>query len=110
MSAKARRQAGSLEQVRAAVEGMSWNHDFLAEYVNALGYQSQEEDLFRRLAFRSAEPSAADAKIANSLSELYDAMSSEDKSALRQCWHEKVRREAYEHDDLRARLAWRFFV
>ncbi len=104
MSAEAKRQPDMFEQVKSAVETASsnyGNYDFLAEYVNGLGYHGQEEDLFRRLAFRSIDLR---------LPKLYEEMSLDDKAALCQWWHEKMRQEAYRHEDLRARLSWRFFV
>jgi hypothetical protein len=104
MSSEAKRQLDAFEQVKSAVENASanyGNYEFLAEYVNGLGNQGQEEDLFRRLAFRSADLK---------LPEIYEAMNVGDKAVLRGWWHEKMRQEAYRHDDLRTRLTWRYFV
>jgi hypothetical protein len=71
-----------------------------------------EEDIFRRLAFRRINFGGADtgASIASAFSDLSEAMSLDDKAQLRRWWREKIRREAYHYDDLRARLSWRYLL
>ena len=105
-------QPDPFERLRSALEDASCNHDFLAEYVTELSRNGAEEDIFRRLAFGCAGSGGAGAGplMVGPFSELYEAMSLEDKAELRRWWHEKVRREAYHYDDLRARLSWRYFI
>lgn len=107
----ARMQPNPLEQLRSSFESASWTHDFLADYVNELGRQIREEDIFQRMAFRCASESGNENRGAfENVSRLYEAMSTEDRLALRRWWHDKVRREAYNYEDLRTRLSWRFFI
>ena len=112
----ARMQPNSFEQLRSSFESASWTHDFLADYVNEVGRQVREDDIFQRMAFRCASVSGIDnggmenVAAFDSVSRLYEAMSPEEKAALRQWWHDKARREAYNYEDLRTRLSWRFFV
>lgn len=112
MSTKASMQPDAYGQVRSALAGALRNHELLAEYVTELGLHRSEEDIFRRLAFRAANAAEADAgsSIASGLPELYEAMSTEAKNELRQWWHEEIRREAYQHEDLRKRLSWRYLI
>jgi len=109
MSTEARMQLDPFERLRSALEEASWSHDFLAEYVSQLSPNGAEEDIFRRLAFRCVDADAS-ALISSDFSDLYEAMSLEDKAELRRCWHEKIHREAYHYDDLRERLSWRYRV
>jgi hypothetical protein len=102
-------QPDPFERLRSALEEASWSHDFLAEYVTQLSPNGAEEDIFRRLAFRCVDADAG-ALILSDFSDLYEAMSLEDKAELRRCWHEKIHREAYHYDDLRERLSWRYRV
>jgi hypothetical protein len=110
MSTEARLQPDPFARLRVVLEDTSWNHDFLAEYVAELSGKKSEEDIFRRLAFRAADSDAAAALVARAFSALYDAMSLEDKAELCRWWHEKIRREAYQYDDLGTRLSWRYLV
>ena len=103
MSAKARMQPDPLRRLRTELVDATWSYDFLAEYVSYVNQDKHEEQIFRLLAFRS-EPAFKD------LSELYEDVSFDDKVALRRSWHERVRCEAFKHDDLRARLSWRYLV
>jgi hypothetical protein len=112
MSAEARLQPNAFERLRSALKDTSWSHDFVAEYVAELSRQKGEEDIFHRLAFRSANfgGTAAASSIVDDFSGLYEAMSLDDKIELRRWWHEKIRREAYNYHDLGTRLSWRYLV
>jgi len=112
MSSEARMQPGPFERLRSALEDAAWNHDSLAEYVTELSQHSGEEDNFHRLAFHFANVGGvgAGALSERAFSGLYAAMSFEDKTKLRRWWHEKIRRGAYDYDDLRVRLSWRYLV
>jgi hypothetical protein len=113
MSMEARMQPEPFERLRSALEDPPWNHDLLSEYVTALGQDKGEEDVFLRMAFRCVNPEGAGASIPSALipsacSGLYEAMSIEDRTKLRRWWHEKILREAHQHDDLGARLSGRY--
>ncbi len=110
MSAEARMQPDPFERFASELENARWDHDFLAEYVNELGKHKREDDIFQRMAFELPLSGPTGPSTARIPSESYEAMSAEQKAALRRLWHEKIRREAYHHDDLRARLSWRYFV
>jgi hypothetical protein len=112
MSTKASMQPDAYGQLRSALADALRSHELLAEYVTELALHRNEEDIFRRLAFRAANSAEANAgsAIASGLPELYEAMSIEAKNELRQWWHEEIRREAYQHEDLRKRLSWRYLI
>ena len=110
MSAEARMQPDPVERFAAELENARWDHDFLAEYVNELGSHKREDDIFHRMAFGVPQTGGTGPSAVTILSECYAAMSAEQKPALRRLWHDKIRREAYCHDDLRARLSWRYLV
>jgi hypothetical protein len=98
MPAEARMQPESFEKLRSTLEGEVWNHDSLAEYVSEMAQDRSEEEIFRDMAFRNAAP------------ETYEALEPGDQSRLRQWWHERIRREVYDHEDLRQRLSWRYHL
>ena len=98
MSAEARMQPDAFEQLRSTLESEAWNHDSLAEYVSDVAQNRSEEEIFRRMAFR------------NAAAEAYEALQPGDQVQLRQWWHDRIRREAYDHEDLKTRLSWRFMV
>jgi hypothetical protein len=107
----ARMQPNSFEQLRSSFESASWTHDFLADYVNEVGRQAREEDIFQQMAFRCATGAGSGVTGAlEDVSRLYQAMTPEAQKELRRWWHDKAHREAYRYDDLRTRLSWRFFV
>ena len=110
MSTKASMQPDAYGQLRSALATALRSHELLAEYVTELGLHRSEEDIFRRLAFRAANLTETGPSIASGLPELYEAMSTEAKNELRQWWHEEIRREAYQHEDLRKRLSWRYLI
>ena len=112
MSTKASMQPDAYGQLRSALASALRSHELLAEYVTELGLHRSEEEIFRRLAFRAGTSAEADAgsSIASGLPELYETMSVGAKNELRQWWHEEIRREAYQHEDLRKRLSWRYLV
>jgi hypothetical protein len=107
----AKMQMNFFEQLRASLDSASWTHDFLADYVNELGRQNREDDIFQRMAFQCASKAAnADVGALEDVSRLYETLGPEAQTELRQWWHDKARREAYNFEDLRTRLSWRFFV
>lgn len=112
MGTEARMQADAFGRLKSALEDQLWNHDSLAEYVNELGQNRGEEQIFQRLAFRGARPTAEDGSPSTSASipDLYQAMNLSDKIKLRCWWHENIHRQAYDHEDLRQRLSWRYCV
>ena len=110
MSAEARRQPDPLERIASELEKARWDHDFLAEYVNELSKHKREDDIFQRMALDILKTGEAGSSAALIRSESYAAMSAEQKAALRRLWHDKIRREAYCHEDLRTRLSWRYLV
>jgi hypothetical protein len=112
MSAEARLQPNPIERLRSALKDTSWSYDLVAEYVAELSRQKGEEDIFHRLAFRSANfgGTAAASSIVIDGSGLYESMSLDDKIELRRWWHEKIRRQAYNYHDLGTRLSWRYLV
>ncbi|HWF40250.1 MAG TPA: hypothetical protein VG322_17125 [Candidatus Acidoferrales bacterium] len=110
MSAEARMQPDPIERFASELEKARWDHDFLAEYVNEISKQKGEDDIFHRMALDILKTGEAGSSAATIHSESYAAMSAEQKAALRRLWHDKIRREAYHHDDLRARLSWRYLV
>jgi hypothetical protein len=91
-------QPDAFEQVRSTLESEAWNHDSLAEYVSHVAQNRGEEEIFRRMALR------------NAAAEAYEALPLGDQGRLRQWWHDRIRREAYDYEDLRTRLSWRFMV
>ena len=98
MSPEAKMQPDAFERLRSALERQPWGHDSLAKYVSELAQDTNEEEIFRRMAFCGE---SADA---------YEALNPDDRAQLRRWWHEKIRREAYGYDDLRTRLSWRYMV
>jgi hypothetical protein len=112
MSAEARMRLDPFEQLSAALENVPRNHDFLAEYVRELYQSVSEEDIFRRLALCCVDfgGTIASSLSVTTASELYEALTIERRAELRRRWHENIRRESYHHDDLRARLSWRYLV
>lgn len=104
MSAEARMQPDPLEKLTAQIGDEPKGYDLLAEYVAQVCADKHEEDVFRDLAFRG--PAAHPGEALG----LYDGLSDENKAEARRLWHEKVRSAAYDYDDLRTRLSWRFRV
>ena len=109
MTSEARMKPDPFDLLRSALEKTPCSYDFLSEYVTEVTRRGGEEDVFRRLALRSAA-GATGASVAGDISHLYEAMNSEKKRQLWQWWHEKIRRELYQHEDLGKRLSWRYFV
>jgi hypothetical protein len=110
MGSEARMQPEHLERLRLELEDTPWNRDFLAEYITEVSRQKGEEDIFYRLAFRGSTVTGPGDSIPSGFTALYEALSPEEKAELRRWWHQKIRREAYRHDDLGRRLSWRYLV
>jgi len=109
VSTQAKMQPGPFEQLKAILEDASWNHDSLADYVRELERHAKEDDVFLRLAFENASSgggaySGRGLLITSVVSELYEPLDADHKLEIRRWWHEKVRRETNQFDDLRARL------
>ena len=81
-------------------------------YVSHVDEDRHEEEIFCLLAFKSEDSGpATDGDFAGrNLRDSYEAMSSVERLNLRRSWHERARREAFRHDDLRMRLSWRYYV
>ena len=108
MNTQAKIQPDAFEQLKSTLEDAPWNYDFLAEYVRELELRRQEQDVFLRLAFQNASGGAYRGTgpfVVSVVSELYEPIDAERKLEIRQWWHEKVRREANQFDDLRMRLS-----
>jgi hypothetical protein len=112
MSSDARIQPDPLERLRSALLDRSWSYDFLDTYVSYVDENRHEEEVFCLLALNSEDPgpAAAGGFAGRNLRDSYEAMSSIERLDLRQSWHERARREAFRHDELRTRLSWRYYV
>jgi hypothetical protein len=112
MGADAKMQQNTLERLRAALADGPRSRELLAQYVTELKVNRQEDEIFRRLAFCGVAlgDSPRDINATSLPAEWYETLSLEDKSELRQWWHQKIRSEAYRYDDLRKRLSWQYFV
>jgi hypothetical protein len=98
-----------LEQLKKILEDAPRDYDSFAEYVRELELHRQEEDIFLRLAFRNASAGGVyrgtGPFVVSVSSELYDPLDDERKLDVRRWWHEKVRRESNQFDDLATRLS-----
>lgn len=69
----------------------------------------EDEDIFLRLAFQNSSSGGSyrgtGPFIVSVVSEMYEPLDAERKLEIRQWWHEKVRGEASEFDDLRTQLS-----
>jgi hypothetical protein len=108
MSTPAKLQPDPFEQLKKILEDAHRGHDFLAEYVGELERRRNEEDVFIRRAFENVSVGGAigrgDTFIVSLMSELYDPLDAEHKLEMRRWWHENVRAEASQFDDLKTRL------
>ena len=102
MSAQPKLQPDDFERLKKILDDAPRDYGFLAEYVGELEHGRDEEDIFLRLAF---EYRGADRLIVSVVSELYEPHDAERKLEIRQWWHEKVRSEANQFDELRTRLS-----
>ncbi len=109
MSTQARMQPGAFERLKNTLEDAPRDHGFLAEYVRELELLRHEEDVFRRLALENASSGGAyrgtGPFVVSVVSELYEPLDAERKLEIRHWWHEKVRGEANQLDDLGPRLS-----
>jgi len=111
MNNEARMQGDRAQLLGSCLVERAWSYDFLAEYVSQLSQDKHEHEIFHLLAFRQTNPNEVAAQvIPDDLSKLYESASSEEKINLRRHWHDEARREAFKHDDLRARISWRYLV
>jgi hypothetical protein len=108
MNAEAQAKPDPFEHLKSILSDAPRGRDFLAEYVGELEHHRDEEDIFRRLAFRNAPVGAgysgADRLIVSVVSEVYEPLNFDQKTEIRRWWHEKVRRDAEDFTDLRTRL------
>jgi len=109
MSTQPKLQPDLFERMKKALEDAPRNCDSLSEYVGELERHRHEEDIFRRLAFQNTSGSgpyaAGGTFIVSVFSELYEPLDAERRLEIRRWWHEKMRREADQFADLRARLS-----
>ena len=109
MGAQAKMQSDAFEQLKRTLEDAPRDYAFLAEYVRELELHRKEEDVFLRLAFRNASVGGAHHRtgtfVVIVVSELYEPLDADHRLEVKRWWHEKVRREANQFDDLRTRLS-----
>ena len=109
MSAQPKVQPDQLQKLKTSLEDAPRNYDFLAEYVRELEICREDEDIFLRLAFQNSSSGGSyrgtGPFIVSVVSEMYEPLDAERKLEIRQWWHEKVRDEASEFDDLRTQLS-----
>src|ERR1700681_3622820 len=102
-------QPDHLQRLKTSLEDAPRNYDFLAEYVRELEICREDEDIFLRLAFQNSSSGGSyrgtGPFIVSVVSEMYEPLDAERKLEIRQWWHEKVRDEASEFDDLRTQLS-----
>jgi hypothetical protein len=86
------------EKLKSILQDTPRGPDFLAEYLRELKLHRHEEDTFRRLAFRNADPGGAfrgsDRFVVSVFSEMYEPLSPAQKLEIRRWWHEMVHGEA----------------
>jgi hypothetical protein len=109
VSAQPKLQPDDFERLKKILKDAPRGYGFLAEYVGGLEHNQNEEDVFLRLAFQNASAGGAyrgsDRLIVSVVSELYEPLDAARKLEIRQWWHEKVRSEANQFDELRTRLS-----
>ena len=111
MNKEARMQGDGAQLLRSRLVERAWSYDLLAEYVSQLSQDKREDEIFHLLAFRRTNPNEIAAQVTpDDLSNLYESASLEEKINLRTHWHDEARRQAFKHDDLRARISWRYLV
>ena len=108
MSAQTKLQPDPFERLKKILEDTPRDYGFLAEYVGELEHNRVEEDIFLRLAFENASVGGAHDGtgpfIVSIVSELYEPLDPDRKLEIRRWWHDKMRGEVNQFDDLRARL------
>ena len=109
MSTQPKLQRDDFERLKKILEDAPRGYGFLAEYVGELEHNRDEEDIFIRLAFENASAGGANRGtgpfVVSVISELYDPHDAERRLEIRRWWHEKVRDEASQFGDLKARLS-----
>jgi hypothetical protein len=102
-------QPDDFERLKTILQDAPRGYGFLAGYVGELEHDRDEEDIFLRLAFENASAGGAfhgtGPFVVSVRSELYEPLDAKRKLEIRRWWHEMVRREANQLDDLRARLS-----
>jgi hypothetical protein len=108
MSTQPKVQPDHLQKLKTSLEDAPRNYDFLAEYVRELEICREDEDIFLRLAFQNSSSGGSyrgtGPFIVSVVSEMYEPLDAERKLEIRQWWHEKVRGEANQVDDLKMQL------
>jgi hypothetical protein len=108
MSTKSKMTPDPYEQLKAILGDAPRDYAFLAEYVGELEHHRHEQDTFTRLAFRDVMPGGAyggtGLMMVSVFSEMYEPLNSEQKTNIRQWWHEKIRHAAEAFADLKDRL------
>jgi hypothetical protein len=109
VSAQSKLQPEPFERLKKILADAPRGYGFLSEYVGELEHNRREDDIFLRLAFENASSGGAhdgtDPFVVSIVSELYEPLDGERKLEIRRWWHEKVRAEANQFDDLRTRLS-----
>ena len=111
MSVGARLQPDPTERLKVALKNCCWDHDFLDKYVRELELRRTEEFIFIMLAFDDAKAGNSGAfhgggiLVTDVYSEWYEPLDISLKGEVRRWWHELVRWEANQFDDLKARLS-----
>jgi hypothetical protein len=111
VSTQAKLQPDPLEQLKMTLEDAPRSYGFLSEYVRALEWNQNEEDIFIRHAIEAANadgthpPRGAHSSLTGVLSELYEPLDADHKLEIRRWWHEMVRGKANRFTDLKARLS-----
>jgi hypothetical protein len=111
VSTQAKLQWDPLEQLKTFLEDAPRSYGFLSNYVRAMEWHQNEEDIFIQHAFDNANPGMAYPPRTGSLiitfafSELYEPLGPEQKLEITRWWHEMIRGKANRFTDLKARLS-----
>jgi hypothetical protein len=109
MSTEAKMQYDLFSQLKTSLEDAPRDQIFLASYVKELEKVRNEEDIFIRLGLGNASVGGVSRGtgpyIVSVVSELYEPLEAAQKIEIRKWWHDKLRREAEQSQDLRTRLA-----
>lgn len=104
MNEPTRLQLDPLEQVKTILEDAPRSYRFLSEYVKAVAWHHNEEDIFTDYASENA-PHGDPPFVTSVFSELYETLDAEHKLEVRRWWHEMVRAQVNQFTDLKARLS-----
>jgi hypothetical protein len=111
LSTQAKLQLDPLEQLKTFLEDAPRSYSLLSNYVRAMEWHQDKEDIFIQHAFDNANAGVAYPPRTGSLivtfafSELYEPLGTEHKLEITRWWHEMVRGKAIRFTDLKARLS-----